>query len=404
MVMLDFPIDRETPIHPPLYYKEARGKGRFPRVKLWNGNEVWLVTRYEDVRAVLRSNAFSVDSALENYPSVYPTQQEAARKGLRKLSNTDGDEHGRLRRMVASVFAPRKIAELRPMVNDIIRELLDRAEEQGPAADLYTQFALPLTSQVLARVVGIPYEARHLFQRAAHTIFDMSSDPDEAIQASIDMAAYLESALNAALDATGSQGGDDLLALLAREIRATAVTHEEAIALALLVIRGGFDTTANTIALGMLLFLQDRRELEVLLANHDLLGGAVEEVLRFTSVARFSARRVALTDIEIGNTRIGAGDGVLALVDSANRDSEVFEQPDRFRISRGKHGHLTFADGIHLCLGQHLARLEISAALDAVFRRFPQMELLDGAPIEFTTGNRVHGISNLPVLLSPSAR
>jgi cytochrome P450 len=404
MVMLDFPIDREAPIHPPLYYKEARGKERFPRVKLWNGNEVWLVTRHEDVRAVLRNNAFSVDSALENYPSVYPTQQEAARKGLRKLSNIDGDEHGKLRRMVAPVFAPRKIAQHRPMVNDIIRELLDRAEEQGPAADLYTQFALPLTSQVLARLVGIPYEARHLFQRAAHTIFDMSSDPDEAIQASRDMAAYLESALNAALAATGSEGGDDLLALLARQIRATAVTFDEAIALALLVIRGGFDTTANTIALGILLFLQHRQELELLLANRDLIDGAVEEVLRFTSVARFSARRVALTDIEIGNTRIAAGDGVLALVDSGNRDSEVFEQPDRFWISREKHGHLAFADGIHLCLGQHLARLEISAALDAVFRRFPQMKLLDGAPIEFTTGNRVHGISNLPVLLSPSVR
>ncbi|CAM5286708.1 cytochrome P450 [Streptomyces canarius] len=194
--------------------------------------------------------------------------------------------------------------------------------------------------------------------------------------------------------------GDDLLSRVAAEQFATGLsTREQCADEARLLLIAGHETTANMIALGTCAFLQHPEQLAAVRdGSPERVEGAVEEMLRYLTVAHMGRRRVALEDIEIGGVRIAAGDGIIFASDAANRDPEVFEHPERLDIDRSARRHMAFGSGPHQCLGQNLARVELQLAYPALFRRFPGLRLdrpLDEIP--FRTAMAVYGVHELPV-------
>jgi cytochrome P450 len=356
-----------------------------------------LVTKHADVKEVLRSPKFSADQGHENYPFIYPAHETMLRAEERTILNMDGSEHNHHRRMVQAMFTPMRMAELRPRVVDTVSEMLERIAEGPNIFDFHEEIALAVPSKAIAELLGVPYEDHELFQKAAVARTDVNAAPQDVLDAGNIIGDYLVELILRKMKATAP--GDDLLGrLIDEQIRPGNISIDDAVVMARLILQAGHDSTASTISMGTLVLLQHPDQVKRLRSDENLIPGAVEEVLRFTGTAQFSSRRVALEDVSVGGQIIKQGEGVLALVTSANRDASVFEDPDSFDIERDARQHLAFSDGIHQCLGQHLARMELDVVYSLLFRRFPELRLAVALPeLEFRDDKRAYGVYALPL-------
>lgn len=367
----DFPMTRESPLNPPSGYRRVREAGGLARVRLWNGRVAWLVTGYEEARSLLSDPRISADRTNERFP--YPSPgREALETSGRTFIMMDPPEHTRLRRVFTRYFAVKRIERLRPIVQEIVDDLITGIAELGPPVDLVEHLAREVPARTICRVLGIPAEERFYFQELDNERNTLGTSPEAVVRATEKMLDYADKLIAA----KQRQPDDGLVSALVQEqLDAGTIERDELIAAIRLLITAGHETTTNMIGLGVLTLLRNPEQLAQLQADPALVPQAVEELLRYISVFHISPTRVATDTIEIAGQVIEAGDGVIPVIAGANRDGAVFPDPDAFDIHREARHHVAFGYGVHQCLGQPLARVELQVVFETLFRRIPTLRL-----------------------------
>lgn len=372
------------------------------RVRIWDGTEAWLVTNYADARAILGDQRFSADPNRPGFPEKSAAYKASmAERNVRTLDNPDHDVE---KRMLIRDFTVRRVAQLRPKIQEKVDALIDAMLAAGPPADIVTDLAFPVPTMVICEMLGVPYEDREFFGQRANICLSSEVSADIAATAG----AELEDYLNSLIDKKDAEPADDLMSRLVVDVmRPGERTREHVIAQAKLVLVTGHETTANMIALSILAMLAHPDQLEILTSGGSedpaLLGNAVEELLRYLSVAHTGRRRVAIEDVDVNGTLIRAGEGVIVANNLADRDPTVFPEPRRLDIRRANaRSTLAFGYGIHQCMGQLLSRVELQVVLGTLWRRIPTLRL--DRPFEdvaFKEGGSVYGLHSLPVTWDP---
>jgi cytochrome P450 len=391
----DFPMPRATgcPFDPPPALRAWQEQAPLTRVRLWDGSTPWLVTRYADQRALLADPRVSADIQRPGYPSSAPVPPGRSPAGFILM---DDPEHARLRRMVMAPFAIRRVNAMRPSVQRIVDDLIDAMLAGPKPVDLVEAFALPVPSLVICTLLGVPYADHDFFQRNSKTVIRRTSTPDERVAASRALTEYLDGLVGEKL----AHPADDLLSGLAERVRAGELDRTSAAQIGVLLLIAGHETTANMIALGTLALLEHPGQLAVLRESDDqqVVAAAVEELLRYLNITHNGRRRVALEDIEIAGHTIRAGEGMILANDIGNRDPDVFTEPDELDVRRDARRHVAFGFGVHQCLGQPLARMELQVVYGTLYRQIPDLALateLDRVP--FKHDGAVYGVYELPV-------
>jgi cytochrome P450 len=266
----------------------------------------------------------------------------------------------------------------------------------GPRqADLVEAFSLPVPSLVICELLGVPYGDHDFFQQCTSRMLSRTAGPQERNDAFRNFRSYLDELVTK----KEADPGEDLLGRqVSKQREDGAVDHKALVSLAFLLLLAGHETTANMISLGTMALLENPDQLDAIRKDPGKTLGAVEELLRYFTIADTATARLATEDVEIGGTLIRAGEGILALGYSANRDPEAFDRPDELDLDRGARHHVAFGFGAHQCLGQNLARMELQIVFDTLFRRLPNLRI--AAPIDelpFKNDAAVFGLHSLPV-------
>ena len=387
-----FPQDRSCPYHPPTAYDPLRAERPLARVTLFDGRSVWLVTGHTLARRLLADPRLSSDRTRPGFPA--PTPRFAAVRHRRPaLLGVDDPRHRVQRRMMIPEFTVRRATELRPRIREIVTERLDTMIAQGPPAELVSAFALPVPSMVICALLGVPYADHEFFEAQSRRLL-RGPDPADTL----DARDRLEEYLGELIDRTQREPGDGILdELAARHRRDGTPDRADLIALGIILLVAGHETTANMISLGTFTLLRHPERLAELRADPALLPAAVEELMRMLSIAE-GLQRMAVDDIDVGGTVIRAGEGVLFATSVINRDESVYAEPDTLDWHRSVRHHVAFGFGIHQCLGQNLARAELEIALGELLARLPGLGLAAPAEeIPFKPGDTVQGMLELPV-------
>ncbi|WSQ44530.1 cytochrome P450 [Streptomyces sp. NBC_01220] len=390
---VSFPQDRTCPYHPPTGYPStSRGQRSVSRVRLFDGRTVWLVTGHAEARALLVDPRLSSDRENPAFP-FFARRLAATTQRRVELLGLDDPEHNVQRRMLIPSFTVRRAAALRPGIQEVVDRLLDAMVAQGPPAELVEAFALPVPSMVICALLGVPYTDHEFFEAQSRKLLrgPAGSDVEAARDA---LSAYFR----VLIERKRRDPGEGLLdELIAKQLETGAVDLGELVRLAQILLVAGHETTANMISLGTLTLLQHPDQLARMRDGGDGVPAAVEELLRFLSIAD-GLSRVAVEDIEVGGVTLRAGDGVLLSTAVINRDEAAYPSPDELDLGRGARNHVAFGFGIHQCLGQNLARAELEIALPALFARLPGLRLaVPAEEVPFKPGDTVQGLIELPV-------
>ena len=367
--------------------------------------QAWMVTRMEEAIQVLKDHArFSVDLSSINGnsdidltltgnadPSASPTFLTGS------MNSVDEPDHRRLRTLVSKAFTPRYMESLRPRVQEIADELLDRVQAQGEM-DLVKDYAYPLPINVICDMLGVPQVDRaqiHVWSSAiAHGLGLGRQEPGVAEN----LRAFGEYIVQLVADKRQHPADDLISQLIAIEEEGDRLSEDELLSMIKLLIFAGHETTSNLIATGSLMLLDHPDQLEKLKTDFSLVPSAVEELLRFNGPATIAGPRFAIEDIELAGQQIKKGDMVIPVLKSANRDERQFTQPEELDIMRTINRHLAFGHGVHMCLGAPLARMEGDIAFTTLLKRMPNLRL--SVPRENVTWHFMlssQGLSSLPV-------
>ncbi|WP_433425690.1 cytochrome P450 [Microtetraspora malaysiensis] len=379
------------PFDPPKELIDAREHSPISRFPFPDGHQGWLITGYDLVRSVLADSRFSSRRELmRHHPLVDFGDIEVPPAPPGEFILMDEPQHSRYRKPLVGKFTVRRMRLLTERVEQITADHLDAMEKAGPSADLVTAFAKPIPSIVICELLGVPYEDRGRFQDQIDKFLGGETSDEELIAAYTATQQYLAELVVA----KRANPTDDVLS----DLTDSDLTDEELRGMALILLSAGFDTTANMLALGTFALLQNPAQLAALRAEPALIDGAVEELLRYLTVVK-SFMRTALEDVELGGHTIKAGTTVILSYNTANRDPGRFTDPHVLDLRRQDGGHLAFGHGIHQCLGQQLARVEMRVALPALLNRFPTLRLAvpaEEVALRPETAD-VYGVKSLPV-------
>lgn len=360
------------------------------------GMEVFLVTRHEDVKAVLAdherfSNERPPGFVFPGAPVVSAEEQQQAQSG--NLLGLDPPRHTRLRRMLTGEFTARRMKRLEARIVEIVDTHLDAMEKRGAPTDLVADFALPIPSLVICELLGVPYEDRSDFQHRTTRQLDLSLPIEERFEMQRQGRDYMQSLVTH----TRGAPGDDMLGMLVRE-HGDELTDDELVGIANLLLLAGHETTSNMLGLGTLAFLRHPDQLALVRDDPDAVGPAVEELMRWLSIVHTGIPRITTTDVEIAGVSIPKHQLVFVSLPAANRDPNHIENPETLDIRRGAMGHLAFGHGVHHCLGAPLARMEMRIAFPALFRRFPGLHLAEPFDeVAFRSFHFIYGLQSLQV-------
>ncbi|MGW3290354.1 cytochrome P450 [Streptomyces sp. NPDC001002] len=394
----DYPMARAAgcPFAPPPEMLRLHAERPVSKVRLWDGSSHWLVTRYEDQRALYGDQRLSVDTTRVGFPYLNAAFRETASKTPPSFLNMDDPEHARIRRMVTGPFTVKRIEALRPAIQRMTDELVDRMLAGPKPVDLVEALALPLPSLVICELLGVPYDDHEFFQ--SNSKVGLRRDvPAEEVRAAF---GALFQYLDRQLDAKLADPGEDMLSELAARMAAGDLSRTDAAMLGILLLGAGHETSANMIALGALAFMEHPDQLAIVRDTDDpkVLASAAEEMLRYLTVVHTGQRRLALADLEIGGQLVRAGEGVIIPGATGNWQADVFPDPERLDVHRDARRHMAFGFGIHQCLGQQLARLELQIVYGTLFRRVPTLRLATGLDkVPFKDDGIVYGVYELPV-------
>jgi cytochrome P450 len=389
---LTLPTQRAAscPFDPPAGLAEVREQRPLARMTYPDGHVGWLATGYSAVRSILGDPRFSSRYELMHYPFPGGPEGPLPPAPVGDMTGMDAPEHTRFRRLLAGRFTVRRMRLLTERLEEITAERLDELERRGPGTDLVEAFARPIPALMICELLGVPYADRERFQHHAHTLMAMDPTPEERYAAFVGLQEYMAE-LVAAKRAAPS---DDLLGDLARD---SDLTDEELVGIGGFLLAAGLDTTANMIAHGTFALLSNPDQAAALRTDPDLAPQAVEELLRYLTVAHTTVK-TALEDVELEGRTIAAGESVTLSLEAANRDPERFPGPDVLDLHRKATGHLGFGHGIHQCLGQQLARVELTVALPALLQRFPALRLgIPADEVPLRTDMNIYGVHRLPV-------
>ncbi|PZT77544.1 MULTISPECIES: cytochrome P450 family protein [unclassified Streptomyces] len=377
----------EFTANPYPYYERLRATGPVHTIRTDDFDRVWLVVGYEEGRAALADPRFGKDwRALPGDMGGDPINAN--------MLEMDAPDHTRLRKLVARAFTARRIESLRPRVQEITDELLDVMLPEG-RADLVDAFAFPLPMTVICELIGVPDLDRSAFRKLSNGVV-APADPAEEGEAVRAMGGYLAELIR---DKRRSPGDDLLSALIAaRDEDDDALSPDELVGMAFLLLVAGHETTVNLISNGVRALLDHPDQLAALRADPALLDGAVEEMLRYDGPVETATFRFARERVAIGSRTIETGDAVLISLASSDRDPARYPEPDRFDIRRDTRGHLAFGHGIHFCMGAPLARMEGRIAIRTLLDRCPGLAAdPDAAPFDWLPGTLIRGARRLPV-------
>jgi cytochrome P450 len=383
---------QRCPLDPPPEYADWRAADGLQRATLWNGATAWVVSRYDDVRAVLADSRISADA--RRYPELNPGAQNGQPHSFPRMDDPD---HARLRRMLTGEFTVRRVAAMRPHIETLVEHFLDEMIDKGRPADLVRDFALPTPSLVISMLLGVPYADHEFFQRHSATINHANASPEEKAAAGKALFGYLAGLVQR----KQAEPGDDLISRLLADRVATGQLSQPEVAMnGMILLFAGHETTANMIGLATLALLRHPEQAARIRDTDDpaVIANAVEELLRYLSIAQDMILRVASEDLTIGGQAVRAGDLLTINLPAANRDPVFLDQPDIFSFDRTVRGHMAFGHGIHQCLGQSLARAELQVALPALLRRLPTLRLaIPFEDVKFRHDMSAYGVHELPV-------
>lgn len=347
-------------------YGRVRAETPLARIPIPGIGAMWALTRYDDARAMLADPRFEITESSFMQPGV----PEDCLAYMRTMSEMNGPEHARLRRLVAPAFTPRRAAELRPRIESLVDRLLAELPEEEPV-DLLAHFAHPLPMDVICELVGIPTGDRARWREYGATI---------AVGAGPAFAAAIPGIIAEAREAVARRRAEPVGDLLSDLVRVQAedgdrLSDTELVTLVWHLVLAG-QTPANLIANAVALLLSDPAHVT---AFHADPGRAVEELTRWCGPTMMSIPRYAREDVTLCGTVVGKGEPVTAIVASANRDPRAFDDPDRLDLARAAapSGHLGYGHGPHFCLGASLARVQTEVALRMLLDRFPTLSLVE---------------------------
>lgn len=382
-------------------YRQIRADRPMTKMTMPIGGDAWVIHRHQAAKDVLESNKF-VRGPFARGEREVPYFVRFPDFLKTTIQFADPPDHTRLRRLVAKAFTARRVNQLRERTQRLADELIDGMVAHGSPANLVEHFSLPLPIQVISELLGVPLSDRDKFvEWSKSTLATSGMTEEEILQSGVQLYQYLVELIAA----RRAEPRDDLLsALAAAQDKDDSLTDAEILPIAMVLIVGGFDNTANFINLGVLGLLRNPDQLQVLRADIDgVVGTAVEEILRHghfavgEDVAGFGALvpYVATEDVEIDGAVIKEGEAVMIDPASANHDQNAFANPDAFDLTREVNPHLTLNHGVHHCLGAPLARMEMQVALGSLIRRLPELKLA-GEP-EYASEDLTAGMHVLPV-------
>jgi cytochrome P450 len=392
----NFPVSRPSgcPFDPASEYAAFRQSDAPAKVSTPAGVDAYVVSRYDDVRTVLRDRRLSSRSAPSDHVTPDANLDQEVNSG--SIIHVDGDPHKRLRRMLTGEFTVKRMEAMRPRVVAMIEERLDAMLAKEGPVDLVQEFALPIPSLVICELLGVPYEQRDQFQERSALLVTVDGDPEEMMRVSGELTEYMAGLVMA----KQAKRDDDLLSrLITRgEEEGDALTLPELVTLGISLLVAGHETTANMIALSTLALLRTPDQLAALQADPTLAAAAVEELLRYLSVVQFGLFRHVTDEVQVGETTIEAGGFLIAALSSANRDERIFPDPDRLDLNRKHSAHVAFGFGPHQCLGQQLARVELEEVFSRLYTRIPTLRLaVPFEELEYKNNTLVYGVTSLPV-------
>ena len=381
--------DPGRPFDPPAGLAAIRERAPLVRMTYPDGHLGWLATGHAEVRAVLGDRRFSSRYELAHLPFEGAPMETLPPATVGDMTGIDAPEHTRFRKLLAGWFTVRRMRLLTERIQQIAADHLDAMERSGDRADLVPAYAEPIPALTICELLGVPYADRDAFRRHVFVLTSQDGTWEEKGAAMNALQDYLLSLVRA----KRADPTDDILGALT----ASDLSDDELAGVGAFLLGAGLDTTANMLALGTFALLRHPDQLAALRADPDLVDGAVEELLRYLTIAH-TGLRAALEDVEVEGTLVRAGESVTLAMGAANRDPRRYPDPDRLDVRRVASGHLALGHGLHQCLGQQLARVEMRVAFPAMLARFPGLRLaVDPADVPVRGDANIHGLLALPV-------
>jgi cytochrome P450 len=385
------------------FYARLRAEAPVCRVTPPDKRPAWLVTRYDDVVAVLKDDRFAKDKRAVQTP------EQAARELWipsmlkpmeRNMLDLDPPDHTRLRGLVHKAFTPRLIEGLRQRVQSLTDQLLDAVEHKG-RVDLIRDYALPIPTTIIAEMLGVPSEDRHKFHRWSSAIVTAVPTTWGLLTAMPGLIAFLRY-IRRLVQTRCADPKDDLVTALAEAREAgDQLSEDELLGMISLLLIAGHETTVNLIGNGILALIEHPDQMERLRNEPALIKPAIEELLRYDGPLETATERYAREDVTIAGVTIPRGEKMFAVLASANRDESQFDRPDALDLAREPNRHLAFGLGVHYCLGAPLARLEGQIAINTLLRRVSDVRLaLPRNALKWRPGLVLHGLKSLPLLIT----
>jgi cytochrome P450 PksS len=369
------------------------------RTALPDKTPIWLLTRYEDVAALLKDERFVKDKRkaltaeqLRKMPWVPPMFRPLERNML----DLDPPDHTRLRTLVHKAFTPSLVSRMRDRIQDLADELLTQVIDKGEC-DLIRDYALPLPMTIITEILGVPTQDRNKFHKWSKAVVSLTS-PSPTVRVIPSVWMFLRY-LRRFFDNRRRDPQNDLTtALITAEEAGDKLSRDELLAMVFLLLIAGHETTVNLIGNGMLALLENPEAMDRLRENPVMIKTAVEELLRYTSPVLMSTERYAREDVTIHGVTIPRGEITLGVLGSANRDETVFHNPDELDITREPNRHLSFGQGIHFCLGAPLARLEAEIAINTLLGRTSALRLrVAPESLRWRPSIMLRGLESLPI-------
>jgi cytochrome P450 len=391
---LTLPLDRENLFDPPATLSEISAQAPMHRMTYADGRLGWLVTGYAEARAVLDDRRFS-NTFKDASPPIKELGGGAGQEDVvippGFFIAMDDPEHARYRKLLTGRFSLRRMQRLEPRIVTIIDTQLEEMARTGPPADLVQTFALPIPSLVICDLLGVPYADRARFQNATTIAVNLDHPDEERAAAGAEIMGYLAELVKR----KHAEPTDDILSEL---VSRGEFTDEELTGVSTLLLTAGHETTANMLALGTFVLLRHPDQATALREDPGLAENTVEELMRYLTIAHIGPIRVAKDDVLLAGHTIRAGETVTISLPAVNRDPSRFADPNRLDITRSAGSHLGFGHGIHQCLGQQLARIEMRLAYPALLRRFPSLRLaVPPEQVPMRTRATIYGVHRLPV-------
>ena len=380
------------------FYARMRAEAPVHQLTLPDNREAWLVVRYAEVAAVLKDERFIKDRfKTPELTAKQPWMPKSFLPLTHNMLDQDPPDHTRLRSLVHKVFTPRLVEEMRRRVQSLTDEFLEAAKPTGKM-DLIRDYALPLPSTIIAEMLGVPAEDRHRFHRWTNSMVIADTSKLSLLRALPAVLALLRY-VRKIVKKRRSEPRDDLASALVRaEEAGDQLSEDELVAMIVLLLIAGHETTVNLIGNGTLALLEHPEQMDQLRKNPAMIQSAVEEMLRYNGPLAMATERFASEDVSVSGVAIPRNALVFAVLGSANRDEQQFPNPDNLDLARADNKHVAFGLGIHYCLGAPLARLEGQIAINTLLQRAPALRLaVPREKLRWRRGYVLRGLNSLPV-------